>query len=109
MKRDGAKTSSIRNQTWSSLTQIYRLVFHLLSQRKKLLINLLGEGKKIYNDRAEGEMLVEYLECRFGEGEGSIGDEVIVGGVAKPKVENFRYLGSIIQGGGTSMKTLTIV
>ena len=54
-------------------------------------------------------MLVEYLECRFRDGEGSIGDEVIVGGVAKPKVENFRYLGSIIQGGGTSMKTLTIV
>jgi len=41
---------------------------------------------------------IEYLHCRFSEGEGSVVHEVAIKGVAVPRVERFRYLGSIIQG-----------
>ena len=40
---------------------------------------------------------IEYLKCRFSGGEGSNEDEVSLGHVPIPKVEKFRYLGSIIQ------------
>jgi len=38
----------------------------------------------------------EYLHCRFGAGEGGVVDEVDIEGVVIPRVERFRYLGSII-------------
>ena len=42
----------------------------------------------------------EYLHCRFSADEGSAASEVAIAGETIPKVERFRYLGSIIQGNG---------
>ena len=42
----------------------------------------------------------EYLHCRFSEGEGGVANEVNIEGAAIPRVERFRYLGSIIQENG---------
>ena len=42
----------------------------------------------------------EYLHCRFSADEGSVAREVVIEGAIIPKVERFRYLGSIIQGNG---------
>ena len=42
----------------------------------------------------------EYLHCRFSADEGSVASEVAIEGETIPKVERFRYLGSIIQGNG---------
>ena len=42
---------------------------------------------------------IEYLECRFSEGEDSIEDEVTIGGVTIHRVEKFQYLVLIIQEG----------
>ena len=39
----------------------------------------------------------EYLKYRFTEGEGGIEDKMMIGGMAIPRFENFRYLSSIIQ------------
>jgi len=39
---------------------------------------------------------IEYLKCGFSGVEGS-GEEVTMGGVAIPRVEKFKYLGSIIK------------
>jgi len=41
----------------------------------------------------------EYLKCKFSDVERSA-DEVTMGGVARPKAEKFRYLGSIIAKNG---------
>jgi len=49
----------------------------------------------------------EYLHCHFSGGEGGVENEVVIGGVLIPRVERFNYLGSIIQGNGKSMRTLT--
>jgi len=40
---------------------------------------------------------IEYLKCHFIEGEDSLEDEVVLGGVGTPTVEKFKYLGLIIQ------------
>jgi len=42
----------------------------------------------------------EYLHCRFSAGKGSIASKVAIESVAIPRVERFRYLGSIIQENG---------
>ena len=39
----------------------------------------------------------EYLHCRFSAGEGDGANGVDIGGTVIPRVERFRYLGSIIQ------------
>jgi len=39
----------------------------------------------------------EYLHCRFSAGEGGIANEVAIEGAVVPRVEKFRYLGSIMQ------------
>jgi len=41
----------------------------------------------------------EYLRCEFSGVEGD-GGEVTLGGVGVPRVEKFKYLGSIIEGKG---------
>ena len=43
---------------------------------------------------------MEYLHCRFNADEGGIASEVAIEGAIIPRVERFRYLGSIIQGDG---------
>ena len=40
----------------------------------------------------------EYLHCRFSADEGGVTSEVAIEGTIIPRVERFRYLGSIIQG-----------
>jgi len=42
----------------------------------------------------------EYLHCRFSADEGDIAGEVAIEGAIIPRVERFRYLGSIIQESG---------
>jgi len=43
----------------------------------------------------------EYLHCRFSANEGGgVASEVAIEGVIIPKVERFKYLGSVIQGNG---------
>ena len=42
----------------------------------------------------------EYLHCRFSAEEGGVASEVAIEGEIIPRVERFRYLGSIIQGDG---------
>ena len=42
----------------------------------------------------------EYLHCRFSAGEGSAANEVAIEGAVIPRVNRFRYLGSIIQENG---------
>jgi len=42
----------------------------------------------------------EYLHCQFSAGEGGVADKVAIDGVVMPRVERFRYLGSIIQENG---------
>ena len=42
----------------------------------------------------------EYLHCRFSTNEGSVVSEVAIEGAIIPRVEKFRYLGSIIQENG---------
>jgi len=42
----------------------------------------------------------EYLHCRFSADEGGIASEVAIEGAIIPRVERFRYLGSIIQENG---------
>jgi len=42
----------------------------------------------------------EYLHCRFIADEGGVASEVAIEGVIIPRVERFKYLGSIIQGNG---------
>ena len=42
----------------------------------------------------------EYLHCRFSVGEGGVVNEVAIEGAVIPRVERFKYLGSIIQGNG---------
>ena len=42
----------------------------------------------------------EYLHCRFSVGEGGVANEVAIEGPAIPRVERFRYLGSIIHENG---------
>jgi len=42
----------------------------------------------------------EYLHYRFSADEGGVASEVAIEGAIIPKVERFRYLGSIIQGNG---------
>ena len=39
----------------------------------------------------------EYLHCKFSVSEVGVASEVAIEGAAIPKVERFRYLGSIIQ------------
>jgi len=41
-----------------------------------------------------------YIHCCFSVGEGVIENEVAIEGAVIPRVERFRYLGSIIQGNG---------
>jgi len=43
---------------------------------------------------------MEYLHCRFSADEGDIAGEVAIEGAIIPRVERFRYLGSIIQESG---------
>ena len=38
----------------------------------------------------------EYLHCQFSADEGGVADKVAIDGVVMPRVERFRYLGSII-------------
>ena len=40
---------------------------------------------------------MEYLHCHFSASEGSVANEVAIEGVVIPRIEKFRYLGSIIQ------------
>ena len=42
----------------------------------------------------------EYLYCRFSADEGGVTGEVAIEGASIPRVERFRYLGSIIQENG---------
>jgi len=42
----------------------------------------------------------EYLHCRFSAEEGDVASEVPMEGAIIPRVERFRYLGSIIQENG---------
>jgi len=42
----------------------------------------------------------EYLDCRFSADEGGVASEVAIEGAIIPRVERFRYLGSIVQGNG---------
>ena len=42
----------------------------------------------------------EYLHCRFSADKGGVASEVAIEGTIIPRVERFRYLGSIIQGNG---------
>jgi len=42
----------------------------------------------------------EYLQCRFSTNEGGVAREVVIEGASTPRVERFRYLGSIIQENG---------
>jgi len=42
----------------------------------------------------------EYLHCSFSVGEGDVASEVAIEGAVIPRVDRFRYLGSIIQGNG---------
>ena len=42
----------------------------------------------------------EYLHCRFSADEGGGAGKVAIEGAIIPRVERFRYLGSIIQGNG---------
>jgi len=42
----------------------------------------------------------EHLHCRFSTDEGGIASKVAIEGAIIPRVERFRYLGSIIQGNG---------
>ena len=42
----------------------------------------------------------EYLHCRFSADEGGIAGEVAIDGAIIPRVERFRYLGSLIQASG---------
>jgi len=42
----------------------------------------------------------EYLHCRFSANEGDVANEVVIEGAVIPRVERFRYLGSIIQENG---------
>ena len=42
----------------------------------------------------------EYLHCRFSAGEGDIAGEVAIEGAIIPRIERFKYLGSIIQDSG---------
>jgi len=39
----------------------------------------------------------KYLHCRFSEGENGVTNEVVIRGAIIPRVERFKYLGSIIQ------------
>ena len=39
----------------------------------------------------------EYLHCQFSAGEGGVRNKVAIEGVVIPRVERFKYLGSIIQ------------
>ena len=39
----------------------------------------------------------KYLHCRFNAGESGIANKVAIEGAVIPRVERFRYLGSIIQ------------
>jgi len=42
----------------------------------------------------------EYLHCRFSASEGGVASEAAIKGAIIPRVERFRYLGSIIQQNG---------
>ena len=50
----------------------------------------------------------EYLRCEFS-GVESDGGEATLGGVGVPRVEKFKYLGSIIEGGEILMRILAII
>jgi len=50
----------------------------------------------------------EYLYCRFSADEGGVTSEVAIEGESIPKVERFRYLGSIIQVNREIMRILAI-
>nr|XP_033508401.1 uncharacterized protein LOC117273352 isoform X1 [Nicotiana tomentosiformis] len=43
---------------------------------------------------------IEYLECEFSAESGEVGMDVRLGAQVIPKRSSFKYLGSIIQGGG---------
>jgi len=62
-----------------------------LEQRRDIL-----EAKGFKLSRSK----TEYLHCCFSVGEADVENEVAIRGELIPKVERFRYLGSIIQGNG---------
>ena len=39
----------------------------------------------------------EYLHCRFSANEDDVANEIVIEGAVIPRVERFKYLGSIIQ------------
>ena len=75
-----------------------------------VLINEIREGVNTKSERWRGAVEVkgfrlsrskiEYLYCRFRAGEDGVVDEVAIEGAVVPRVERFRYLGSIIQENG---------
>jgi len=54
------------------------------------------EGKGFRLSRSK----TEYLHCRFSADEGGIAGEIAIESVIIPRVERFRYLGSLIQESG---------
>ena len=48
------------------------------------------------------------LECKFNEGDGETVQNIVIGDIVAPKVENFRYLDSVIQGIKRLTRTLVI-
>ncbi|XP_070005980.1 uncharacterized protein [Nicotiana sylvestris] len=42
----------------------------------------------------------EYLECKFSDEASEVGGDVMLGSQVIPKRDSFKYLGSVIQGGG---------
>ena len=50
----------------------------------------------------------KYLHCTFSADEGGVASELAIEGAIIPRVERFRYLGSIIQEIGEIERILTI-
>jgi len=76
-------------------------------------IVLIDESKEGVNTKLEcwrdtleargfrlSRLKTEYLQCRFSAGEGGVASEVAIEDAIIPRVEKFRYLGSIIQENG---------
>ena len=87
------------------LVHVLYIVFTLYVVQKSLSLCIINVHKRWRETlEARGFRLsrskTEYLQCRFSAGEDGIASEVAVEDAVIPRVERFRYLGSIIQENG---------